>query len=161
MEKNSSYNSAKYNAIDIAKYFIKKASNDGGISHLKLQKLLYYAQGWYLANYGRPLFKDEIEAWKFGPVIPNVYRFFSKFGSAKISTEEVPDCDNLSLESADQNFLDEVWKVYKDFSAMDLVHSTHNEKPWKQTKHDIDAHDQADSEIPLSLISDYFRTLKN
>jgi len=62
-------------AQDVTDLMLYWANRDGDlISNLKLQKLLYYAQAWHLVNFDVPLFGDSIEAWDFGPVIPNVYR---------------------------------------------------------------------------------------
>jgi uncharacterized phage-associated protein len=48
------------NCDDVAKYFLAQASEDAGdlISNLKLQKLVYYAQGFHLALYDTPLFPE-------------------------------------------------------------------------------------------------------
>ena len=54
----------------VAQYFLSKES----MSHKKLQKLCYYAQAWYLANYGKPLMPNRFEAWVHGPVSPDLYR---------------------------------------------------------------------------------------
>lgn len=61
-------------ANDIAKYFLALSNNEESgelISNLKLQKLLHYAQGFYLALYDQPLFHEPIEAWAHGAVIPD------------------------------------------------------------------------------------------
>ena len=65
-------------AVDVARYFLAQSDDDAGdiISNLKLQKLLYYAQGVTLALTGKPLFSDPIEAWQHGPVVPSVYRLY-------------------------------------------------------------------------------------
>ena len=55
-----------YNAIAVANYFIDKAKADGvPLTHMKLQKLIYFAHGWHLALYGEPLIDEEIQAWEF------------------------------------------------------------------------------------------------
>ena len=72
------------NVQDVAKFFIglanEQANNDQGdlMTNLRLQKLLYFAQGWYLSRYGKPLFQDEIEARKYGPVVPKIYETYRK-----------------------------------------------------------------------------------
>jgi uncharacterized phage-associated protein len=69
-------------AMAVAEYFLTLQEEEAGdlISHMKLQELLYYAQGLHLALNGRPLFDDTIEAWTHGPVVPTVYREFKRFG---------------------------------------------------------------------------------
>ena len=66
-----------YAALDIARYIIKYCKDNGySISNLKLQKLLYFVQAQFLVTYnGRPAFEEKIEAWDFGPVVPEVYHY--------------------------------------------------------------------------------------
>lgn len=117
--------------FDVANYFlaIVKSRDDTGelISNLKLQKLLYYAQGLYLAMHGEPLFSDEIEAWQYGPVVPTVYQKY-KHSNGALFPDEGFDTDVLSRSVRD--FLEEVYCVYGQFSAWKLVQMTHNEDPW-------------------------------
>ena len=64
------------NCDDVAKYFLSLSDDSSGdyISNLKLQKLLYYAQGFHLAIFNKPLFNEPIEAWAHGPVVGSSYR---------------------------------------------------------------------------------------
>jgi len=78
-----------YSAFDIANYFLLKAQeaqeeDQELISNLKLQKLIYYAQGIHLASEGTPLFPDRIEAWTYGPVVPTLYHHYKTYGSSGI-----------------------------------------------------------------------------
>lgn len=76
-----------YKAIDIAKYVVNKCTiEDYPISNLQLQKILYYIQKDFL-KLDMEAFSDEIEAWQFGPVVPEVYYYFCGFGSLPISLE--------------------------------------------------------------------------
>lgn len=72
-----------YSAIDVARYFLAQSDPDAGdtMSNLKLQKLLYYAQGVTLALTEKPLFSDPLEAWLQGPVVPSVFRKYKEAGS--------------------------------------------------------------------------------
>lgn len=64
-----------YRAIELSKYIVSKCIDDGfPISNLQLQKILYYIQRDFL-RIGKPAFPDAIEAWQFGPVVPNVYYY--------------------------------------------------------------------------------------
>ena len=64
-----------YKALQIAQLLLSKAAegNQELMSNLKLQKMLYYEQGFHLAAFDTPLFDENIEAWMFGPVVPEVY----------------------------------------------------------------------------------------
>jgi Uncharacterized phage-associated protein len=84
-----------HKASDIAKIILKLSNPDVGdiISNLKLQKLLYYVQGFALAMYDKPLFDEDIEAWMYGPVVPCVYQEYKEFGSGAIEFDsdfEIP-----------------------------------------------------------------------
>lgn len=65
-------------AIDVAKYLLILVDREAGdaITQLKLQKLMYIAQGIHLALYDKPLLKEEIEAWQHGPVVRELYNEF-------------------------------------------------------------------------------------
>lgn len=69
--------------FDAADYFLSKIDEDAGdvITNLKLQKLVYYAQGFSLALCGRPLFAERIEAWQHGPVCPALFAKYEKSGA--------------------------------------------------------------------------------
>ena len=73
-----------YKASDIAKLLIKKAEQvsygEEFMTNMKLQKMLYYQQGFHLAYFGEPLFDEEIEAWMYGPVVPSVYDEYKSNG---------------------------------------------------------------------------------
>ncbi len=118
-------------AVHVANYFLSKADDDAGdvISNLKLQKLLYYAQGFTLAIMGAPLFPEKIEAWTHGPVVPDVYHYFKAHGNAGLPIPaEVPE-----MPDDYATILDEVYSVYAQFSAWKLRNMTHDESPWKDT----------------------------
>ena len=74
-----------YKAIDLANYIVEKCiKDDNPITNLQLQKILYFIQKDFLKR-GTRAFSDDIEAWKFGPVVPNVYFYFCGFGAMPIS----------------------------------------------------------------------------
>ena len=119
-------------AHDIARYFVSLVDEEAGdsITNLKLQKLLYYAQGVNLALNDEVLFPDAIEAWTHGPVVPTVYRAYKQHGGEAIPVEQV----NLEAYPKDIcELLDEVNEVFGQFSAAKLRAMTHNEPPWKDT----------------------------
>lgn len=74
-----------YEAVKVAKYIVNKCTADGEpISNLKLQRILYLLQKQYLKEENRVLFSDDIEAWQFGPVVPEVYYKYCGYGSIVI-----------------------------------------------------------------------------
>lgn len=121
-----------YKVLDIAnKILAYGAAREGGelISNLKLQKMLYYMQGFHLAYFKEPLFEEEIVAWQYGPVVVSVYEHYKSHGSAGINA----DHDIISLKPKEEVLFNEVFKVYGDYSAIGLMNLTHNEMPWKST----------------------------
>ena len=123
---------AKLSALESADYLIKRAIDDQNgdlLTNLKLQKLLYYAQGCYLGVYGAPLFDDTIEAWGLGPVVPNVYHQFKVCGRQSI--EDIAG-DELAVDEDVAVFLDVIYAKFGAYSASRLVDMTHSEAPWKE-----------------------------
>ncbi len=124
----------KYTALDIANYFLFKAQQEEQelLSNLKLQKLIYYAQGLYLAMNDEPLFADSIEAWKYGPVVPNLYHEFKKYGTGGIPAPEGFDpsfIDNETLE-----YLDAIFDFFNQYSAIRLMEFAHEDQCWQDTQ---------------------------
>jgi uncharacterized phage-associated protein len=74
--------------------------NDDVMTHLKLQKLVYYAQGFCLAILGRPLFGESFEAWEHGPVCPELYQSYKNYKRKPIESD-------LSQEEAEKPFTPE------------------------------------------------------
>jgi uncharacterized phage-associated protein len=139
-------------ALDVARYFLSINDEDAGepISHLKLQKLCYYAQGFYLAIYGKPLFPDKIEAWQHGPVVRNLWDEFKQYGSGRIPQPE--DFDASVLDEETRDLLDEIFEVYGQFSALKLRNMTHLEPPWSE------AFTRPNKRISLDSMKAYFKT---
>lgn len=120
-----------YTANQIARYFLAKTDEEVGdlISNLKLQKLCYYAQGVGVAVRGESMFREPIEAWVHGPVVPTLYREFRDYGSAAIPP--VRELNIADYAEADRMILDDVFDYYGQYSAWRLRDMTHNEAPWK------------------------------
>jgi len=123
-----------------------------GISNLKLQKLVYYAQGFYLALFGEALFDNEIEAWAHGPVTPALYHEYKGFNNNNIEVDVRGD--DLDLTQQEFDLIDEVYSVFGQFSAWKLRNLTHEETPW------IDHEERAEI-IPKIELEGYFRTRIN
>jgi len=141
-----------YKALTIARWFVAWAGEDqADLSNLKLQKLLYYAQGWHLARFNEPLFSDEMQAWSHGPVVPSVYRAFKSFGSNDIGLEDEFDWQDVDDETA--QFLIEVWNTYGIYGAWQLRNLTNAEAPWRDN---FNA-DERFITIPVESLRHYFK----
>lgn len=117
--------------FDVADYFLNRQDDDCQdiITNLKLQKLCYYAQGFYLALNRHRLFNEDIEAWQHGPVIPVLYEKYKKFGSGALPISE--DFNLRNIPDDVQDLLDEVYSEYGQYSAWKLRNMTHCEPPWQ------------------------------
>lgn len=121
-----------YSANDIADYFIYKAKKEDQelISHLKLQKLVYYAQGLHLAVHGKPIFREKIEAWNYGPVVPELYSKYKHYGAKGIAPDKTYNPESINKEM--RTFLDEVYSAFGQLSAVGLMNLTHEDNCWKE-----------------------------
>lgn len=143
----------KYSAGKIAEWFLAynrnvMAEEDAEyISNLKLQKLLYYAQGTYLAITGYELFHEPILAWKHGPVVNSVYQEYKENKANGIVYEKPFDFNEFDPET--ENILEEVYDCFGQYSAWKLRNMTHSEEPWIST--DIN------EVISNDKIKDYFK----
>jgi uncharacterized phage-associated protein len=136
---------------NVADYLLAQQDAESGdtISNLKLQKLVYYAQGYHLAIYDEPLFSEQIEAWTHGPVVPDLYHRFKSYGSSSLPV--VTELDLSIFNNSVQELLDEVYSVFNQFSAWTLRNMTHEEKPWKDHESDV-------SVIPTETLKDFFKS---
>lgn len=142
-----------YPIIDIANKIIANTDINQGetISNLKLQKMLYYLQGFFIAVFDKKLFEEPIEAWQYGPVVRDAYFHFKEFGSSSISLKEEEVIINLP-QNEDELFK-EVMEEYGQFSAVKLMNMTHEELPWKKT-----FTENPQGEISYELLKEYFKT---
>lgn len=142
-----------YKAKDIAEWFLNKNriqmnfEDSEYITNLKLQKLLYYAQGFYLAKKDTPLFNEDFLAWEHGPVIRKIYDEYKKNGSNGIKFEKD---FNVEIDKETERVLEEVYEKYGQYAAWKLRNMTHEETPWKTTpRNEI---------ITKQKIKDFFKT---
>lgn len=120
-------------ADNVARWFLKRnaARIDAEfISNLKLQKLLYYAQGMHMAVHKEKLFEEPIEAWSYGPVVASVYERYKNYGAEGIKEFEPPDGFFSENET---DTLQNTDKEFGQFSTWRLVEMTHSETPWVST----------------------------
>jgi uncharacterized phage-associated protein len=139
---------------DIANKIILRTDSERGdiISNLKLQKLLYYMQGYHLAFFNEKFFEDQLEAWTYGPVVPNAYHTFKEFGPKAIILD--PDkYKEIELTPAQEDMFEQVMNEYGKFSAIKLMEMTHKETPWKE------AFERQDKIISLETMKNFFAKL--
>lgn len=148
----------QHTAAEVARYLLwriaqERPEDPDYLTNLKLQKLLYYVQGWHLAETGRPAFADEIQAWREGPVVPSVYQVYRALGKRPIV--DVPE-DAPQLDEQVRAVVESVWQRYKNYSAFHLSDLTHDESPWQAARGDLPATAQSNAPITLGQLSAEF-----
>ena len=118
----------------VADFFLLQNDVNAGdaITNLKLQKLCYYAQAWHLALHRTPLFRDRIEAWAHGPIVPSLYRRFKSYRWLSIDPSEASSDPYVDLHASDISFLEQIWDRYGSLTAKQLEKLTHGEDPWRR-----------------------------
>ena len=135
--------------LEIANFFIKIANseNEGSITNMKLNKLLYFAQAWSLTKYGEPLFEEEIQAWQHGPVVPSIYKAFRICGYNPIN-DTAGDFSSKNFSQRDIQLLIDVYNekggpwatVYKNYISdivipLELIRNYYEQEPCISTFH--------------------------
>lgn len=140
-------------ALDVAKWFLAKNRSeakeckDNYLTPMQLQKLLYFAQGYFLGCYNKPMFSDDIKAWEYGPVIPDVYNAFSAFGGKGIDVLCSIKAGDFTKEEL--RTLEIVYDKYSQYSGIKLSQITHEAgSPWSVTKRN--------ETITLDKMRDYY-----
>lgn len=158
-----------YSALEIAKWFLAKNHSENrlfendedlyeGISPLKLQKLLYYAEGIYLALFDTKLFKEDIIAWQHGPVVAEVYDAYKQYGKNFI-TSSMDDNDLQTIDKIEEDAMaiDALELTYDNFAiytAWQLRNMTHEKNsPWDITV----SQKGINSVIDAGIIKEYFK----
>jgi uncharacterized phage-associated protein len=118
-------------ASDIARYFIANPQGEQDISHLKIQKLMFFAQAVHLGMHGVPLFADNILRWKYGPVVRRVYDEYKVHREKSIPP--VDPVDQTKYSAATRRFLDGVFAIYGHMSGGALLELSHQTRSWKET----------------------------
>ncbi len=137
----------------ISDYLIWFAHDCGDVmTNLKLQKILYYAQGWFLALKNKPLFNNKIEAWIHGPVVPDVYHRFKEYKFNPISEEIKKPTVSHEVEE----HLKEIMAVFGGCGAYELELMTHREEPWIKARKGLPIDAVCHNEITKQSMQDYF-----
>lgn len=136
---------------------------------MQLQKLVYITHGWYLAINGKPLIKSQVQAWQYGPVVPELYQATKMYGAAPIngflgsgsdslfpeynaSQSRVPDNDADTWQ-----LLEVIWDRYGKLSGAQLSELTHQAgTPWFYTWYELAGSEIDGTDIPMKKIEEHF-----
>ena len=114
---------------DVARYILEKC---GQMTTMKLQKLCYYSQVWHCYHLEKKLFKEDIQAWAYGPVSYDLFELHR--GKYQVSALEIPGVSPLSLDQASIALIDQVLDSYGPLSGAQLSDLSHTESPWILTR---------------------------
>ncbi|HEW98045.1 MAG TPA: DUF4065 domain-containing protein [Beggiatoa sp.] len=148
-----------YQVNQIADWFLASIDREAGdtISHLKLQKLMYYAQAWSLALNDSSLFDEYFEAWTHGPVLPSLWQRFKEFDQDSIPLKAIISTTEFSTE--DEKLLSDILNSYGDLSAKHLEELTHSETPWREARGNLPIEVRSNNIISQEIMQEYYRRL--
>lgn len=167
-----------YPAKAVANCFLSLAGDDD-VSPMKMQKLVYFAHGWLLAVDNDPLINEQIEAWKYGPVVPSLFRCLKHYGNSPIdrpivitkvtrdsetgklimrrSTPSLKDYEDEGVNIATA-VIERTWHEYGKYSAVRLSNMTHEQGgPWDRVMNDCDRQPPHGTDIPRKYIEEHFK----
>ncbi len=140
-------------AITVASYIL---ATQGGMTAMKLQKLVYYSQAWSLVWRSQLLFEDAIEAWAAGPVVRSLYAVHR--GRFHVSEADFPG-NGDSLAADEREVIDVVTAHYGKYTAGQLSDLTHQEQPWQIARSGLRPTERGDAVIDPSVMVDYYSAL--
>lgn len=124
-----------YHVLDVCRYVISYCNHkDYLLSNLKLQKLLYFIQAYFLLSQNQPCFKEVIEAWDFGPVVPEAYDEYKMYGAGAIPYvfyDPYAEGEDVIFDY-DKEKINLVLDRMALYSSTMLTEATQRQKPWKE-----------------------------
>ena len=145
-----------HDARAVANWLIARANEAGNpLTPLQVIKLVYFVHGFVLAFYRRPLFRQPVEAWPYGPVIADVYHALKQYRAGEID-HLIPGIADEEFDTKELDIMHQVYDLYAVLSGMRLSSLTHHENsPWDKTYKKLGR----GAIIDQSLIEEHFRDL--
>lgn len=121
------------------------------VTNLRLQKLLYFIQASFIQETGEPCFGEEIQAWTYGPVVPDAYRFFRKYGSCILPPDFFSKQSVEPLSKEDSKLISQILEMCSEYTVGELIDVSHTQPPWQN------AYEKGDTSlISVSSMREYF-----
>jgi uncharacterized phage-associated protein len=152
-----------FDAMDVARRLIRVGYDPDApdesvlVCPLRLQKLLYYCQGWALGLLDRPLFRQPLEAWTRGPVVAEVYERFK--GKRDGITPEQAGELTRGLSASEVSLVEMVWREYAGYKPSQLIAMTHAEPAWREARGDLASDVYSSTALSHNTMANYFREL--
>jgi uncharacterized phage-associated protein len=149
-------------ALDLSYYILSFVSSN----QLKLQKLIYYSEGWHLAYFERPLIDEDFEAWVHGPVVRSLWDYYKNkgtyFTNLRLSPEysnKIRDYFTRILHPEQLELIGDVLKEYGDKSAYHLESLSHAETPWREARNGRAQSEHSEATISKETMKKYYQSL--
>jgi len=156
-----------YSPLAVANEFLERYAQESGIEHMKLQKLVYFTHGWWLAINRTSLLIERPQVWKHGPVFKTLYHTLKDFGHHPILHPQLRSpASELEMVGGGNNvvptYIDFVWERYGHYSSFALSSKTHQQgSAWSRVALEYDFQVPADTEIPDDYIIEEFTKIYN
>ena len=137
--------------IDVATYILERTDT---ITTMKLQKLAFYAQVQHLVTTGAPLFPEDFQAWRGGPVVPELYALHR--GMFLIRPGELVSGDSSALTDAERALIDCVCSALGSLTGAELSERTHLESPWLNAREGLAPSDPSNAVITQEAMHSYY-----
>ena len=153
--------------LHISQFFLEESKESPikfSLDPMKMNKLVFFAHGWHLGLYKTPLFNEEVQAWKWGTVIPSVYHEFKIFKYDPIPYEYTNQLPKINIDENDKasKIIKIIWDIYKENTGLYLSAITHIEgSPWDQVYNDKKNRKKRNLVIPNRIIRDYYSNIFN
>lgn len=152
--------SKRYKDVDqankISDFILTECRNRGEVlTNLKLQKLLYYAQSWYLADHYDSLFDEDFQAWVHGPVLPSQYIRFKHYEWRPI----LSDISTPNIGKKIENYLTSIVDFFGEDSCIKLERMTQNERPWKDARNGMDSDKCCHTTIEKKVMKNFYKNI--
>lgn len=147
--------------IEVAHFFLAFAEDCGDVvTHLKLQKLVYYAQAWYLANTGVPLFAEDFQAWVHGPVLRSLYDSCNgAYPSTEITTKASLSEIKEKIGEDLYGFLELIGDRYMSYTGYQLEVLTHQEEPWIEARAGLRPGENSERHISKKTMQEFYSAM--
>lgn len=145
-------------AVSVAHWFVNNLSDPPAgevVTHLQVQKLLYFAQAWHMMVLEKPLFDEDMIAWPHGPVVLSVWHAFKEFSWNPIP----PGGPSDGIEDESIGVLNQVLDAYGDFGAKKLEAMTHSERPWIEARGGRGPEERCDVPIQKDAILSFYKEI--
>lgn len=141
-----------YDSLDVANFIVKYSNEKGyAINNIKLQKILYFIQAGFLVRYDRPCFRDDIEAWNFGPVVPIVYYAYLPYGGKNISYYRNQSNKATKIADEHRTLIGQVVDACQKYTNFQLIDITCHQKPYTEVYNSYST-----TAIKLDTLKKYF-----